>query len=61
MEDDGIFMDTWPILRSFVTFYGHLVQLVVIWYILSRFGILYQEKSGNPARNWCLVSFRSRK
>jgi hypothetical protein len=21
---------------------------VVIWYIFSRFGILYQEKSGNP-------------
>jgi hypothetical protein len=21
---------------------------VEIWYILSRFGILYQEKSGNP-------------
>jgi hypothetical protein len=22
---------------------------VVIWYIFTRFGILYQEKSGNPA------------
>jgi hypothetical protein len=22
---------------------------VVIWYIFSRFGILYREKSGNPA------------
>jgi hypothetical protein len=22
---------------------------VVIWYIFPRFGILYQEKSGNPA------------
>jgi hypothetical protein len=32
-------MDTWSILGS----------LVVIWYIFSRFGILYQEKSGNPA------------
>jgi hypothetical protein len=21
---------------------------VVVWYIFSRFGILYQEKSGNP-------------
>jgi hypothetical protein len=21
---------------------------VVIWYIFSRFGMLYQEKSGNP-------------
>jgi hypothetical protein len=21
---------------------------MVIWYVLSRFGLLYQEKSGNP-------------
>jgi hypothetical protein len=27
------FMDTWSILRSFVIFYRHLVELVVIWYI----------------------------
>jgi hypothetical protein len=39
------------------TFYGHLVHFAVFCYILwtfdnlayfSRFGILYQEKSGNP-------------
>jgi hypothetical protein len=42
------FMDTWSILRSFVIFYGHLVWFMVIWYIFSRFGILYREKSGNP-------------
>jgi hypothetical protein len=30
-------------------FYDHLVYLVVIWYIFHRFGILYQEKYGNPA------------
>jgi hypothetical protein len=37
-------------------FYGHLVHCtvfcynlrIVIWYIFSRFGILNQEKSGNP-------------
>jgi hypothetical protein len=42
-------------------FYGHLEcnsaiwymlwpfgKLVIIWYISPRFGILYQEKSGNP-------------
>jgi hypothetical protein len=29
-------------------FYGHLVHLAVIWWFFSRFGILHQEKSGNP-------------
>jgi hypothetical protein len=29
-------------------FNAHLLHFVVIWYIFSRFGILYQEKSGNP-------------
>jgi hypothetical protein len=28
-----------------------LVYFVVIWYISTRFGILYQEKSGNPVYN----------
>jgi hypothetical protein len=55
------FMDTWSILRSFVIFYGHLVHFTVFCCILwifgivccnlayfPRFGILYQEKSGNP-------------
>jgi hypothetical protein len=44
-------------------FYGHLVYFTVIWYILwqfgvfvgylvyfSRFGMLHQEKSGNPVQ-----------
>jgi hypothetical protein len=39
----------WYILRTFDIFYGHLVNFVVIWYIFPHFGILYQEKSGNPA------------
>jgi hypothetical protein len=30
-------------------FYGHLVMLRPCWYILIRFGLLRQEKSGNPA------------
>jgi hypothetical protein len=25
-----------------------MVNFVVIWYIFSRFGMFYQEKSGNP-------------
>jgi hypothetical protein len=50
MDDDGIF-------------YRHLVQFTVfcyilwtfgivrgLWYIFPRYGILYQEKSGNPGR-----------
>jgi hypothetical protein len=30
---------------------------VVIWYIFPRFGILYQEKSGNPAAERSLLDF----
>jgi hypothetical protein len=30
-------------------FYCHLVYFVVIWYMFPSFGILDQEKSGNPA------------
>jgi hypothetical protein len=42
-------MTIWFILLLLEIFYGHLVYLVVIWYIFHRIGILYQEKSGNPA------------
>jgi hypothetical protein len=42
------FMDTWSTLRYFVIFYGQI--WCSLWYF-SRFGILYQEKSGNPAWN----------
>jgi hypothetical protein len=44
-------MTIWSILRPLEIFYGHLVYFVVIWYISPRFGILYQEKSGNPGAN----------
>jgi hypothetical protein len=37
MEDVGIFC-------------GHMVYLMVIWHIFSCFGMLHQERSGNPAR-----------
>jgi hypothetical protein len=44
-----------PIIWPFETFYGytryfyeHLVNFVFIWYIFSSFGIMHQEKSGNP-------------
>jgi hypothetical protein len=35
-----------------------LVYFTVIWYIFPRFGILYQEKSGNPATKWPFDSLR---
>jgi hypothetical protein len=38
------FMAIWYILRQFGIFYGNLVYFTAIWY----FGILCQEKSGNP-------------
>jgi hypothetical protein len=31
-------------------FYDHLVHYVLIWYIFSGFGIMYQEKSGNHGK-----------
>jgi hypothetical protein len=39
----------WNIWQPFGKYYGHLVHFVVIWYMFSHFGILYQEKSGNRA------------
>jgi hypothetical protein len=57
IEDVGVFMAIWSILRPFGLFYGHLIYFVaiwniyvhmVIWYIFPRFGMLHQEKSGDP-------------
>jgi hypothetical protein len=31
--------------------FGEFGNFVVIWYIFPRSGILYQEKSGNPAKH----------
>jgi hypothetical protein len=42
------FMPISNILRTFVIFYDHWVHFVFIWYIFSVFGIMHQEKSGNP-------------
>jgi uncharacterized membrane protein len=42
----------WNVLSYFMdilNLYGPLVYLVVIWYIFRSIGMLYQEKSGNPA------------
>jgi hypothetical protein len=37
-----------PILWPFGIFYGHFVYFMAIWYIFPRFGVLHQEKIGNP-------------
>jgi hypothetical protein len=44
------------ILQTFGIFYDHLVHFVLIWYIFSGFGIMYQEKSGNPVQGSMLLS-----
>jgi hypothetical protein len=54
MENVGIFFTIWSILRLLEIIYGHFVCFVVIWYMFSRFGMLYQEKSGNPAQDLIL-------
>jgi hypothetical protein len=51
MDGVGIFYDH---LVYFVAFWvcifcGHSLYSMVIWYIFPRFGMLHQEKSGNPA------------
>jgi hypothetical protein len=48
------FMTIWSILLPFGLFYCHLVYFIAIRYILwlfiifFQFGMLYEEKSGNP-------------
>jgi hypothetical protein len=43
------FMVIWNILRPFGVFYGYLVKLWQLGIFAPHFGILCQEKSGNPA------------
>jgi hypothetical protein len=49
------FMPIWNILGPLEIFYDNLVYFVVIWYIFPRFGILDQEKSGNPGKKSYLL------
>jgi hypothetical protein len=44
-------MAIWNILQTFGKFYDHLEHFVFIWCIFAGFGIVYQEKSGNPDSN----------
>jgi hypothetical protein len=41
-------MAIWNISWRFGIVYDHLVHFVFIWNIFSGFGIMHQEKSGNP-------------
>jgi hypothetical protein len=52
------FMTILSIFRPLEIFYGHLIYFVFNWYISPRFGILFREKSGNPALDK-LLSFKS--
>jgi hypothetical protein len=54
-------MAIWNILPTFGIFYDHLVQFVFIWYIFSGFGIMHQEKSGNPAAHYSMYKINSMK
>jgi hypothetical protein len=51
-EDVGIFsalLSILSILQQMLYFMAiWCIYLVVFWYIFSRFGMLYREKSGNP-------------
>jgi hypothetical protein len=49
------FMAIYNILGTFGKLYDHLVPLVFIRYIFSGFGIMYQEKFGNPDTQSCLL------
>jgi hypothetical protein len=51
------FMSIWTFLGPLEISYGHLVYFEVIWYIFPRFGILDQEKSGNPEEESNLCNF----
>jgi hypothetical protein len=48
MENLGIFYDHLVYFTAIGTILWPFVYFVVIWYIFPRFGILDQEKSGNP-------------
>jgi hypothetical protein len=50
------FRDTWSVLRSFYILWTFSIASGNLVYF-SCFGILYQEKSGNPANNYHFVKF----
>jgi hypothetical protein len=48
----------WNILLPFGLFYGNLVNFVVVWCVMTHFGRVFRDKSGNPGRahDLCLSS-----
>jgi hypothetical protein len=55
MEDVGILyvpLVKFTANRHFLWLFGTFSP-PLFWYIFTRFGILYQEKSGNPALGYC--------
>jgi hypothetical protein len=48
MEYFGMSFVQFLFLMPFGVFYGHLVYYVLVWYIFSKFGMFYEEKSGSP-------------
>jgi hypothetical protein len=62
VEDVGIFFGHfWSILSPDSMFCGHLVYFMVDLYtILVHFGMLYQEKSGNPGTNAYLRALQAK-
>jgi hypothetical protein len=59
-----ILVNLWPfwfILPSFGLFCDQFVDFIIIWNIFSRFGMLHQEKSGNPVSDSDGKFWRSRK
>jgi hypothetical protein len=58
MENLGIFYDHLVYFRPIGSILWSFGIFVVIWYISPHFGILYQDKSGNPATD-CVPFFFS--
>jgi hypothetical protein len=53
-EDVGVLTDILSILRQFDILCGHFGIFYGYLVYFSRFGMLYQEKSGNPGSDKCL-------
>jgi hypothetical protein len=49
MENVALYSGHFEYFMTIGYIYWAFGNFVVIWYIFPRFGILYQEKSGNPA------------